>query len=126
LIDRWYTPDAPVIKDVEVTPRGKTNYVVVMFSGASRDAQGRSDIRYDIDLLGPHGDSQRLASDAVGWEGEKISSTQKLQLGMTHASLVFTNVGERYSIRATVRDRIGHVALTLSRDVRVQALLHAP
>jgi hypothetical protein len=97
-----------------------------MFSGASRDAQGRSDIRYDIDLLGPHGDSQRLASDAVGWEGEKISSTQKLQLGMTHASLVFTNVGERYSIRATVRDRIGHVALTLSRDVRVQALLHAP
>jgi hypothetical protein len=126
LVDRWYTPDTPVIKDVEVASRGKTNYVVIMFSGASRDARGRCDIRDDIDLVGPHGDSQRLALDAVGWQGEKIVSTEKLQLGMTHAYLVFTNAGEKYSIRATVRDRIGHVALTLSRDVRVQTLLHAP
>lgn len=126
VLDRWYTPDTPVIKDVEVASLRQTNYVVIMFAGASRDSQGRSDIRYDIDLVGPHSDSKRLASDALGWEGEKIASTEKLQLGMTHAYLVFTNAGERYSIRATVRDRIGHVALTLSRDVRVQAMHNAP
>jgi hypothetical protein len=38
LIDGWYTPGTPVIKDVEVASRGTTNYVVIIFSGSSRDA----------------------------------------------------------------------------------------
>jgi hypothetical protein len=120
LIDSWYTLATPIIQDVEVAPWGTTNYVVVLFAGAPKDAAGRSDIRYDLQLVGPHGDSYKLASDAVGWEGFKIASPEKMQLGMTHVRLVFTNSVGNYVLKAVIRDRLKHLTFELTRDVRVE------
>lgn len=116
LFERWQEPRSDITVDVaDEVARGESLTALVLFKGCGADTAGNCDLAVKYRILEPDGDVYADLPFQEVWVGRPALAEGRIGLGVSHIEITIEPEDPlgRYTVEATVRDRIRGETLDL-------------
>lgn len=114
----WEGPSPPNVTVTDTAERGRPVHAMILFTGCKAAANGNCDVVAGFSLTGPDGKAYGTPTTGQVWSGPPAPA-RNLQLSAGSLGLVVEPHDPlgRYTLKATVTDRVAGLSLPVERAV---------
>jgi hypothetical protein len=122
-IEAWSKPEPPQLTPIQKISPGQTGQIVILFTGAKGDANGKANVTADVILRKPDGGVGYEQKDLVIIKDAPAPDAKRLSLGNSVVGFEpeKTDPPGPWMVEATVTDKVAGTAVHLKFRVEITA-----